>query len=136
MSEDSERHEFRAEVGQLMDIITLNMYSIDPTRMYHDDSDFQLERIDVGCDEATGDRHVPYAILIKVEPGTANSVRAKERYISLFMTTDTLRTFQLFNDTIILPTAFEARLLALWPRPPKLQSREEVYIEDETLFEG
>ena len=87
------------------------------------------------CNEATGDRYVPYAILMKVEPGTVDSVRAKERYISVFMRTDTLRTFQLFNDTIILPTVFEARLLALWPVSPKLQSREEVYIEDETLFE-
>ena len=76
-----------------------------------------------------------YAILIDLEPGTVDNVRAKERYISVFMTTDTLRTFQLFNDTTILPTVFEAKLLALWPVPPKLQSREEVKIEDETLFE-
>ena len=110
-------------------------HGIDPTDTYHDDSDFQLERIDVQCNEGTGDRYVPYAILMKVEQGTIDSVRAKERYISVFMTTDTLRTFQLFNDTIILPTVFEARLPTLWPVPPKLQSREGVYIEDETLLE-
>ena len=43
---------------------------------YHDDSDFQLERINVYCNEATGDRYVYYAILIDLEPGTMDSVRA------------------------------------------------------------
>ena len=34
-------------------------HGIDPTGTYHDDLDFQLERIDVQCNEATGDRYVP-----------------------------------------------------------------------------
>ena len=36
---------------------------------YHGDSDFQLERINVYCNEATGD-YMYYAILIDPEPGT------------------------------------------------------------------
>ena len=47
MSEGSESHEFRAEVSRLMDITISNEHSIDPTSTYHDDSDFQLERINV-----------------------------------------------------------------------------------------
>ena len=75
MSEDSERHEFRAEVGQLMDIIILNEHSIDPTSSYHNDSDFQLKRIDVYCNENTGDRNVNYVILMDLESGTMDSFR-------------------------------------------------------------
>ena len=51
-------------------------HGIDPAGTYHDDSDFQLERINVYCNEATGDRYVYYAILIDFEPGTMESVRA------------------------------------------------------------
>ena len=76
MSEGSERHEFRAQVSLLMDITISNKHSIDSTSTYHDDSDFQLERTDVQCNEATGDRYVPYAILMDLEPGTMDSVRA------------------------------------------------------------
>ena len=73
-------------------------------------------------------------------------------YISVFMTTDTLRTSQLFEDVATinykdcfevkwskdmttLPIVFEARLPAFWAVPPKLQSREEVYLKYETPFE-
>ena len=73
-------------------------------------------------------------------------------YSNAFMTTDTLRTFQMFEDFDIidfkdcfevnqvkdmtaLPTMFETRLLALWAVPSKLQGREEIYLEDETPFE-
>ena len=123
-----------------------NEHGIDSTGTYHDDSDFQLERINVYCNEANDGRYVPRAILMDLEPGTMDSVHAgpsgppfrvwvKVHYVSVFMTTDTLRTFQLSKDMTILPTVFEARLPALWPVPPKLQSREEVYLEDETPFE-
>ena len=71
--------------------------------------------------------------------------------INVFMTTDTLRTFQMFEDfdTInskdcfevnrvkdmtALPTVFEARLSAFWFVPPRI-SREELYLEGETPFE-
>ena len=43
---------------------------------YHDDSDFQSERINMYCNEATGDRYVYCAIFIDLEPGTMDSVRA------------------------------------------------------------
>ena len=56
-------------------------------------------------------------------------------FTDVFMTTDTLRTCQLFKDMTTLPTVFEARLPAFRPVPPKLQSREEVYLKDETSFE-
>ena len=65
MSEGSERHEFRAQVCLLMDITISSKHNTDPTSTYHDDSDFQLERL-----------IVYYAILIDLEPGTMDSVRA------------------------------------------------------------
>ena len=39
------------------------------------------------------------------------------------------------KDVITLPTISEARLPGFRPVPPKLQSREEVYLGDETPFE-
>ena len=35
-----------------------------------------MKRINVYCNEATGDHHVPRAILMDLEPGTMDSVRA------------------------------------------------------------
>ena len=43
---------------------------------YHGDSDLQLERINVYFNEATGGRYVPRAVLMDLEPGTMDSVRA------------------------------------------------------------
>ena len=43
---------------------------------YHGDSDLQLEQINVYFNEATGGRYVPRAILMDLEPGTMDSVRA------------------------------------------------------------
>ena len=51
-------------------------HGIDPTGCYHGDSDLQLERINVYYNEATGGRYVPRAILMDLEPGTMDSVRA------------------------------------------------------------
>merc|ERR1712007_248664 len=51
-------------------------HGIDPTGTYHGDSDLQLERINVYYNEATGGRYVPCAILMDLEPGTMDSVRA------------------------------------------------------------
>ena len=53
-------------------------HGIDPTGTYHGDSDLQLERINVYFNEATGGRYVPRAILMDLEPGTMDSVRASE----------------------------------------------------------
>ncbi|TFJ84496.1 hypothetical protein NSK_004481 [Nannochloropsis salina CCMP1776] len=51
-------------------------HGVDPTGAYHGDSDLQLERINVYFNEATGGRYVPRAILMDLEPGTMDSVRA------------------------------------------------------------
>merc|ERR1711950_54372 len=51
-------------------------HGIDPTGTYNGDSDLQLERINVYYNEATGGRYVPRAILMDLEPGTMDSVRA------------------------------------------------------------
>ena len=76
MSEGSERHEFQAEVSRLIDILFSNEHVIDPASAYHDDSDFQLEHINVYCDQATGDCYAPCVILMDLESGTMDSVRA------------------------------------------------------------
>ena len=46
------------------------------TGSYNGDSDLQLERINVYFNEATGGRYVPRAILMDLEPGTMDAVRA------------------------------------------------------------
>ncbi|XP_072908240.1 tubulin beta-4B chain-like isoform X1 [Hemitrygon akajei] len=51
-------------------------HGIDPTGTYHGDSDLQLERINVYYNEATGGKYVPRAVLMDLEPGTMDSVRA------------------------------------------------------------
>merc|ERR1712003_424775 len=51
-------------------------HGIDPTGTYHGDPDLQLERINVYYNEATGGRYVPRAVLMDLEPGTMDSVRA------------------------------------------------------------
>ena len=51
-------------------------HGIDPTGTYHDDSDLQFERINVHYNEATGGCYVSLAILMDLEPGTMDSVRA------------------------------------------------------------
>ncbi|CAF1383558.1 unnamed protein product [Adineta steineri] len=51
-------------------------HGIDPTGIYHGDSDLQLERINVYYNEAAGGKYVPRAVLIDLEPGTMDSVRA------------------------------------------------------------
>src|SRR6056300_1286798 len=51
-------------------------HGVDPTGTYQGDSDLQLERINVYYNEATGGRYVPRAVLMDLEPGTMDSVRA------------------------------------------------------------
>eukprot|EP00484_Ammonia_sp_Unknown_P012133 CAMPEP_0197076684 /NCGR_PEP_ID=MMETSP1384-20130603/212240_1 /TAXON_ID=29189 /ORGANISM="Ammonia sp." /LENGTH=636 /DNA_ID=CAMNT_0042515543 /DNA_START=89 /DNA_END=1999 /DNA_ORIENTATION=+ len=51
-------------------------HGISPTGSYQGDSDLQLERVNVYYNEATGGRYVPRAVLIDLEPGTMDSVRA------------------------------------------------------------
>uniref|UniRef100_A0AAY5KPX9 Tubulin beta chain n=1 Tax=Esox lucius TaxID=8010 RepID=A0AAY5KPX9_ESOLU len=51
-------------------------HGIDPTGSYQGDSDLQLERINVYYNEASGNKFVPRAILVDLEPGTMDSVRS------------------------------------------------------------
>ena len=58
-------------------------HGIDCQGNYIGNSDLQLERINVYYNEATGNRFVPRAILIDLEPGTMDSIRAG-KYGKLF----------------------------------------------------
>jgi len=51
-------------------------HGIETSGEYAGDKDAQLERINVYYNEATGGRYVPRAILMDLEPGTMDSVRA------------------------------------------------------------
>ena len=50
--------------------------ALSPTGSYNGDSDLQLERINVYYNEATVGKYVPRAVLVDLEPGTIDSVRA------------------------------------------------------------
>ncbi|EDS40349.1 tubulin beta-1 chain [Culex quinquefasciatus] len=58
-------------------------HGIDPTGHYHGDNDLQLERIDVYYTEVNGNKYVPRAVLVDLEPGTMDSVR-QSPYGALF----------------------------------------------------
>merc|ERR1711939_774563 len=64
------------QIGAKFWEVICDEHGIDPTGTYHGDSDLQLERINVYYNEATGGRYVPRAILMDLEPGTMDSVRA------------------------------------------------------------
>lgn len=51
-------------------------HGIDQTGKYAGDNDVQLERVDVYFNEASGGKYVPRSILVDLEPGTMDSVRA------------------------------------------------------------
>ena len=64
------------QIGSKFWEVISDEHGIDPTGTYHGDSDLQLERINVYYNEATGGRYVPRAVLMDLEPGTMDSVRA------------------------------------------------------------
>ena len=64
------------QIGAKFWEVIADEHGVDPTGTYHGDSDLQLERINVYFNEATGGRYVPRAILMDLEPGTMDSVRA------------------------------------------------------------
>ena len=70
------------QIGAKFWEVIADEHGIDPTGTYHGDSDLQLERINVYFNEATGGRYVPRAILMDLEPGTMDSVRAGTKIIS------------------------------------------------------
>jgi tubulin beta len=61
--------------SQFWEVIS-DEHGIDATGCYCGDSDLQLERINVYYNEATGGKYVPRAVLVDLEPGTMDSVRA------------------------------------------------------------
>merc|ERR1739847_178843 len=64
------------QIGAKFWEVVCDEHGVDPTGTYHGDPDLQLERINVYFNEATGGRYVPRAILMDLEPGTMDSVRA------------------------------------------------------------
>jgi len=64
------------QIGSKFWEVVCDEHGIDHTGTYHGENDLQLERINVYYNEATGGRYVPRAILMDLEPGTMDSVRA------------------------------------------------------------
>ncbi len=64
------------QIGSKFWEVISDEHGVDPTGTYQGDSDLQLERINVYFNEATGGKYVPRAVLIDLEPGTMDSVRA------------------------------------------------------------
>uniref|UniRef100_A0AC34Q479 C2H2-type domain-containing protein n=1 Tax=Panagrolaimus sp. JU765 TaxID=591449 RepID=A0AC34Q479_9BILA len=58
-------------------------HGIQPDGSYQGESDLQLERINVYYNEANAKKYVPRAVLVDLEPGTMDSIRANA-YGSLF----------------------------------------------------
>ncbi|TNN05172.1 Tubulin beta-4B chain [Schistosoma japonicum] len=52
-------------------------HGIELIGIYHGDSDLQLERINVCYNEASGGKYIARAILVNLEPGTMDSIRAR-----------------------------------------------------------
>uniref|UniRef100_A0A2M4BNS6 Tubulin beta chain n=2 Tax=albitarsis series TaxID=58233 RepID=A0A2M4BNS6_9DIPT len=71
------------QIGSKFWEIISDEHGIDPTGHYHGDTDLQLERIDVYYTEVNGNKYVPRAVLIDLEPGTMDSVR-QSPYGALF----------------------------------------------------
>ncbi|RMZ86717.1 hypothetical protein DV736_g6057, partial [Chaetothyriales sp. CBS 134916] len=51
-------------------------HGLDGSGVYNGTSDLQLERMNVYFNEATGNKYVPRAVLVDLEPGTMDAVRA------------------------------------------------------------
>eukprot|EP00899_Mesostigma_viride_P015207 jgi/Mesvir1/23688/Mv18642-RA.1 len=64
------------QIGAKFWEVVCDEHGIDPTGTYHGESDIQIERINVYYNEASGGRYVPRAVLMDLEPGTMDSVRA------------------------------------------------------------
>jgi tubulin beta len=64
------------QIGSKFWEVVCDEHAIDPQGCYKGQNDMQLERINVYYNEATGGRYVPRAVLVDLEPGTMDSVRA------------------------------------------------------------
>ncbi|EAT43523.1 AAEL005052-PA [Aedes aegypti] len=71
------------QIGSKFWEIISDEHGIDPTGHYHGDNDLQLDRIDVYYTEVNGNKYVPRAVLVDLEPGTMDSVR-QSPYGALF----------------------------------------------------
>ncbi|KAG0051698.1 hypothetical protein BGZ83_003444 [Gryganskiella cystojenkinii] len=61
--------------GKFWEVIS-DEHGINEKGVYEGDSDLQLERINVYYNEANGGKYVPRAVLVDLEPGTIDAVRA------------------------------------------------------------
>ncbi|KAK6627177.1 Tubulin beta-4 chain [Polyplax serrata] len=64
------------QIGSKFWEVICDEHGVDPTGQYTGDSDLQLQRINVYYNEATCGKYVPRAVLIDLEPGTMDGVRA------------------------------------------------------------
>ncbi|KAI0214988.1 Tubulin beta-4 chain [Lamellibrachia satsuma] len=64
------------QIGSKFWEVISDEHGIDPNGSYHGDSDLQLERINVYYNESLGGRYVPRSVLVDLEAGTMDSVRA------------------------------------------------------------
>jgi len=64
------------QIGSKFWEVVCDEHGINPTGEFKGETDLQLERINVYFNEANGGRYVPRAILMDLEPGTMDSVRA------------------------------------------------------------
>eukprot|EP00466_Bigelowiella_natans_P018120 jgi/Bigna1/77054/fgenesh1_pg.45_\ len=64
------------QVGSKFWEVICDEHGVDTSGTYKGEEDLQLERINVYFNEASGGRYVPRSILMDLEPGTMDSVRA------------------------------------------------------------
>ncbi|KAE8124817.1 hypothetical protein FH972_019665 [Carpinus fangiana] len=64
------------QIGSKFWEVVCDEHGIDPTGQYTGNSELQLERVNVYYNEASGRRYVPRAVLMDLEPGTMDSIRA------------------------------------------------------------
>ncbi|PAV89542.1 hypothetical protein WR25_11042 [Diploscapter pachys] len=64
------------QIGSKFWEVISDEHGIQPDGTYKGDSELQLERINVYYNEANGGKYVPRAVLVDLEPGTMDSVRA------------------------------------------------------------
>eukprot|EP00091_Calanus_sinicus_P015259 TRINITY_DN3333_c0_g1_i2.p1 TRINITY_DN3333_c0_g1~~TRINITY_DN3333_c0_g1_i2.p1 ORF type:complete len:232 (+),score=82.73 TRINITY_DN3333_c0_g1_i2:59-697(+) len=64
------------QIGQKFWEVISAEHGINPDGAYEGDLDQQLERINVYYNEANGGKYVPRAVMVDLEPGTMDSVRA------------------------------------------------------------
>jgi tubulin beta len=64
------------QIGSKFWEVICGEHGIDPTGIYNGDSDQQLDRVNVYFNEASSRKYVPRAVLIDLEPGTMDAVRA------------------------------------------------------------